>query len=614
MLVNRRRDLFLVLVAALGLACQATPSAQTAQAPSPTSAGARSPLAAFYERYWEEQSRFDPLAATGQGDNRFNDLLPNDQTAEFRERLRAFYADSLRQVESFDRRALRDDEKVTCEIFIYEMKERLEGLKLPTWMMPTNQFEGLPLTLGQYGSGQGMQPFKTVKDYDDWLKRVHGFVAWSDSAIENFRAGMKAGVVLPKTLVVKMIPQVRAKDIVVSDPTASLFYGPIRSLPSSFTAEEKSRLTEAYKKAILTDIVPTYRTWGDFLENEYLPKAGSHSGVSALPGGAAVYAHDVSFWTTTSKTPDEIHAIGLSEVARLRTKMERVKTEAGFTGDLKSYFELLKTDPKSFPYRTEREVLDAYRQIQARIEPNLKKMFRRTPTTPFEIRQTEAFRAASASAEYVQGSPDGTRPGIFYVPILDPTKKSVSGSESLFLHEAIPGHHYQVSLQQENRALPKFRQFAWYGAMGEGWALYAESLGKELGLYTDPVQYIGALGAETHRAIRLVVDTGLHTGKMTRDEAIEYMVANESIPREFATSEIERYMAVPGQALSYKIGALKIEELRARYEERLGSAFSLADFHDELLRDGAMPLASLEAKMDAWAVRARATARPTVRP
>jgi uncharacterized protein (DUF885 family) len=575
------------------------------QARATAAATPRSPLGAFYERYWEQQSRLDPMAATGQGDNRFNDLLPNDQTPEFRERLRAFYADSLRQIESLDRSGLPDDEKVTSEIFIYEMKQRLEGLKLRTWMMPTNQFEGLPLTLGQYGSGQGMQPFKTVKDYDDWLKRVHGFVAWSDSAMDNFRAGMNAGVVLPKALVVKMIPQVRGKDIVVTDPTESLFYGPIRRLPSSFSPEDKSRLTEAYKKAILTDIVPTYRKWGDFLQNEYLPRAGSHSGVSAIPGGAAIYAHGVSVWTTTSKTPDEIHAIGLAEVARLRTEMERVKGEAGFKGDLKSFFEYLKTDPKFFPYRSEKEVLDAYRQIQARIEPNLKKMFGRTPITPFEVRQTEAFRAASASAEYVQGSPDGTRPGIFYVPILDPAKKSVSGSESLFLHEAIPGHHYQVSLQQENRALPKFRQFAWYGAMGEGWALYAESLGKELGLYTDPYQYLGALGAETHRAIRLVVDTGLHTGKMTRDEAIEYMLANESISREGATSEIERYMAVPGQALSYKIGALKIKELRARYEARLGSAFSLPDFHDELLRDGAMPLASLEAKMEAWAARPR---------
>jgi uncharacterized protein (DUF885 family) len=280
-----------------------------------------------------------------------------------------------------------------------------------------------------------------------------------------------------------------------------------------------------------------------------------------------------------------------------------VKTTVGFRGDLEAFFDFLGKDPRFRPYRSEREVLDAYRKIQARIEPRLGTMFGRAPRTPFEIRATEAFRAASASAEYVQGSPDGTRPGIFYVPILDPAKATSTRTESLFLHEAIPGHHYQVSLQQENQALPRFRQFAWYGAMGEGWALYAETLGRALGLYTDPYQVMGALGAETHRAIRLVVDTGLHTGKMTREEAIAYMMANEAIAPEQATSEIERYMASPGQALSYKVGALQIQALRARYERQLGRGFSLAAFHDELLRDGAMPLGILEAKMDAWAAR-----------
>jgi uncharacterized protein (DUF885 family) len=282
--------------------------------------------------------------------------------------------------------------------------------------------------------------------------------------------------------------------------------------------------------------------------------------------------------------------------------MDSVRNAVGFTGDLKAFFEFMKTDKRFMPYKKPEDVLNGFRSIQAKIEPNLKKMFLHTPKSPFEIRQTEAFRAASASAEYVPGTPDGQRPGIFYVPILDAaTFNLTSGFESLFLHEAIPGHHYQISLQQENTRLPKFRRFAWYGAYGEGWALYCESLGKELGLYTDPYQYMGALGDEIHRAIRLVVDVAMHTKNMSREQAIQYMMENEAISEEGATAEIERYMAIPGQALSYKIGAMKIRALRNKYEKMLGDQFSLAAFHDEFLKDGCMPLEVVEKKMDAWA-------------
>jgi len=273
-----------------------------------------------------------------------------------------------------------------------------------------------------------------------------------------------------------------------------------------------------------------------------------------------------------------------------------------FKGDLNAFFEYMRSDKRFTPYKTPDEVLTATRAILSRIQPNLKKMFTNVPKSPFEVRQTEAFRAASASAEYIPGSPDGKRPGIYYIPIVDATKfNTTSGMESTFLHEAIPGHHYQISLQQENNSLPKFRRFSWYGAYGEGWALYCESLGKELGLYTDPYQYMGALGDEIHRAIRLVVDVAMHTGKMTREEAIKYMMDNEAVDERGATAEIERYMAVPAQALSYKIGALKIRELRNKYQEQLGSKFNLAAFHDEFLKDGCMPLEIVEKKMDAWA-------------
>ncbi|WP_210518533.1 DUF885 domain-containing protein [Hymenobacter terricola] len=594
-----------LVAAALTTACNQTKTTETAAGgTSGTAADSTKGLPGLFSSYWEKQSRLDPMSATAQGDNRYNDRLPNDGTRAYRDTLTAFYQDYLGRLEKFDRTSLSDNDKISYDIFQYEMKQRLAGLKLNTWMMPANQFWGLPLTLGQYGSGEGNQPFKTVKDYDNWLGRVRGFTVWTDTAIANFRRGVKAGVVLPKTLVVKMIPQMRGKDIVVTDPAKSLFYGPITRFPKDFSDADKTRLADAYKKAILTELVPSYQKMGDFLEKEYLPKARTTSGIAAIPGGPEMYSYYVAYWTTTTKTPAEIYKTGLAEVARIRGEMERVKNETGFKGDLKAFFEYLKTDKKFMPYKSPREVLDAFRKIQATIDPNLKKMFGRTPKTPFEIRETEKFREASASAEYNQGSPDGSRPGIFYVPIPDAAKfNTTSGMESLFLHEAIPGHHYQISLQQEDKDLPKFRRFAWYGAMGEGWALYTESLGKELGLYTDPYQYMGALGDEIHRAIRLVVDTGLHTRNMTREEAIAYMMANEAMSKDGATAEIERYMAIPGQALSYKIGALKIQELRAKYQKQLGSKFSLSNFHDELLKDGVMPLAVLETKMDAWAAK-----------
>ncbi|HEX3024037.1 MAG TPA: DUF885 domain-containing protein, partial [Chitinophagaceae bacterium] len=483
-----------------------------------------------------------------------------------------------------------------------EMEISLEGLKFRTNLIPANQFWGMTLDFGQLGSGEGNQPFKTVKNYDDWLKRMDAFSVWTDSAIQYFKKGIETNYVLPKSLVQKMIPQMDA--MVGSDVTKNLFYGPINKLPKDFSDADKKRLTETFTQSIQKNIIFSYKKLGNFLKNEYLPKARNTSGINALPDGAALYNYEIAYWTTTNKTADEIYNTGLSEVKRIRGLMDSVKNAVGFNGDLKSFFEFMKTDKQFMPYKKPEDVLNAFHAIHAKMEPNLKKMYGRVPKSKFEIRQTEAFRAASASAEYNQGSPDGSRPGIFYVPILDATKfNTTSGMESLFLHEAIPGHHYQSSLQMENEKLPKFRRFLWYGAYGEGYALYCESLGKELGLYTDPYQYMGALGDEIHRAIRLVVDVAIHTKNMTREEAITYMMDNEAIDENGATAEIERYMAIPGQALSYKIGALKIRELRNKYQQQLGDNFKLSDFHDEFLKDGCMPLEIVEKKMDDWAAK-----------
>ena len=562
--------------------------------------GGRKDFSQYLNDYYEGRMRLAPLDATQNGDNRYNALLPADFTDSYRDSLKIFYTLFQEGLKKFDRTSLTENDRLSYDILSWELTTHLEAFNYTGNYIPFNQFGGLPLTLGQLGSGDGFQPFHTLKDHEDWLLRARAFGPWTDSAIVYFRKGMAANFVLPASLVRKMIPQMQA--MVTDQPEKSLFYGPVSRLKSLPDTAAVAKLRAAYVQVIKEELIPSYKKLADFLTQEYLPKARASSGVSALPGGAAWYAYLVRDQTTTQKTPEEIYQTGLKEVTRIRALMDSLKKAVGFQGDLTAFFSYMNTDKKFMPYKTAQEVLAAFEAIHQRMQPNLSKMFGHTPKTGFEIRQTEAFRAASASAEYNQGSADGKRPGIFYVPILDATRfNTTSGMESLFLHEAIPGHHYQISLQQEDTLLPAFRRFGGNNAYVEGWALYCESLGKELGLYTDPYQYMGALGDEIHRAIRLVVDVAIHTKGMTREEAIKYMRDNEAISEEGATAEIERYMAIPGQALGYKIGALKIRELRSKYEVALKDRFRLAGFHDEILKDGAMPLDVLEKKMDAWA-------------
>ncbi len=587
--------LLIILSAAILLACNNNEIVGSTTTDSTT---APNDLSQFFDNYWEKRMKLFPLEATQNGDNRYNDQLLLDITDSFRDTLEAFYTTHLNNIQKFEQYKLIENDRISYDIFKREMETQLEGLKFHDHYIPFQQFWGLPLTMGQLGSGESSQPFKTAKDYRNWLSRAKTFSVWADSAISNFRKGIAAGIVLPKVLVVKMIPQMR--DMADSDTAKNVFFGPLRKMPAEIASD--TALKNEFTTTITNYVLPAYKRLGDFLQTEYLAKARTTTGISSRAEGAEQYKYLVRYWTTTNKTAEEIYQTGLAEVARIRAEMQRIKDSIGFKGDLNAFFNYLKGDKKFMPYKTPEEVLSAFGAIQQRIDPNLKIMFGRTPKTRFEIRQTEAFRAASASAEYNQGTADGSRPGIFYVPILDAIRfNTTSGMESLFLHEAIPGHHYQISLQQENESLPKFRRYSWYGAYGEGWALYTESLGKELGLYTDPYQYMGALGDEIHRAIRLVVDVGMHVKGMTREEAIKYMMDNEAINEEGTVAEIERYMAIPAQALSYKIGALKIWELRDKYTRQLGNKFSLSDFHDELLKDGVMPLEIIETKMDAWA-------------
>ena len=553
-------------------------------------------------KYYEGYLKMYPLEATMQGDSRYNDLLSNNISSEFISKEIEFYTDTQKKLKSIDYDDLSDEQKTVYDVLDYTLKDKIERYAYHPELLPFSQFEGLPLDFPLLGSAEGNQPFKTTKDYDNWLKRIDAFVIWMNTAEKNFREGMKHNVVLPKKLVVKMIPQMHSEEIITEDFDKNIFYGPIKKMPKNFSAKDKEKYKILYQEAISSKIIPAYQKMGDFLEKEYLPKARNTDGINALPNGKNIYEYYAKSWTTTNKTPEEINKIGLQQVAMLRAEMEKVKTQLGFKGSLEQFLTSLKTDKKAMPYKTPEEVIAAFNGILKKIEPKLPSMFSKFPKTPFEIRRTEKFREASASAEYRQGSADGKRPGIFYTPIPDATKYNVTnGFESLFLHEAIPGHHYQVSLQQENTEIPKFMRFGWFGAYGEGWAHYTETLGPEFGLYTDPYQKMGYLSDQMLRAVRLVVDTGIHTGKMTREEAIKYYLSNISDSEEGATAAIERYMAIPGQALGYKIGSLKILELRAKYQKQLGNKFNLAKFHDEILNQGCLPLSVLERKMELWA-------------
>lgn len=550
------------------------------------------------DAYWERKMQLFPLEATANGDNRYNNRFTITIAQSFRDTLSAFYADFQSQLAEIDSTGLTVEEQMSYGLLKYELKMGAEGLEFPTHYLPINQFWALTLDLPQLGSGTGNQPFKTVKDYDNFLERLGAFPAWTDTAIANMRKGIAAGWVLPRALVVKMLPQLEA--MIVTDKTTSIFYGPLRLMPDSF-GTERQRLTAAYGQAIDSIVVPCYRRLHIFLQEEYLPAARAGSGVGALQGGDKYYRYCIRQWTTTQLSPDSIYQTGLAEVARLEAEMNKVKDATGFKGSLKEFFVFLNNDPRFYPFTTAQQVLDSFMAIKKQEDPMLKKIFDHEPKTTFTIRQTEKFREASASAEYNPASEDGSRPGIFYTPIPNARKFNAVGMETLFLHEAIPGHHYQISLQQENKDLPKFRRFLWYGAYGEGWALYSETLGTELGLYRNPYQYFGHLSDGMHRAIRLVVDVGLHHKGMSREEAISYMMAHERISEEEATAEIERYMAIPGQALSYKIGQLTLLAERAKYEKQLGAKFSISAFHNEVLKYGCVPLQVLQAKLAAWA-------------
>jgi uncharacterized protein (DUF885 family) len=548
-------------------------------------------------QYSEDGLKLNPLLATSQGDSRYNDTLPNFLSLEHKKELVNYYTGYLEKSKKFKNAKLSENEQMSNAILKWECEINLEGLAFENYT-PIDQMWSMNLMIGQLAGGTSAQPFKTVEDYDNWLKRLDDYVVWLKSAKSQMQAGIKAKNVLPKSLIKKILPQLAS--VASAELVNNLFYSPINQFPENFTNVERSRLTSEYAKLITNKIVPVYKELHDFMANEYMKAGRESSGIQGTPNGDAYYAHQIKLYTTTTMTASEIHEIGIKEVARIRAEMEIVKKEVGYTGNLKEFFNEVRTKKELMPFTSPQQVIDNFNAIHKRMMPKVNALFSKQPTTPFEVRRTEAFREASASAEYNPGSLDGTRPGIFYVPIPDVTSYNMYSDEDLFLHEAIPGHHFQISLTQENEDLPQFRKTLWYSAYGEGWALYTESLGKELGLYSDPYQYFGMLGAEMHRAVRLVVDTGLHSKGWSREQAIQYSLDNEAESESSITAEIERYMANPGQALSYKIGQLKIMELRATAEASLGSDFDIKIFHEKILETGCVPLALLEEKIMNW--------------
>ena len=550
------------------------------------------------ENYFNDKNELNPLDATLNGQEKYNDQLQFEMTDSYRKKQNDFFLNYEKQLAEVDKEKLSEEEKNSFDIIIWEIEVGKQLLQQNANLTPIHQFWGTHLTMAQMAGGESAQPFKTEKDYKNFIKRMNLYSVWLDSAMVYMKKGIKKGVVLPTILTEKVIPQF--EEMITPKIEDNLFYTTIKTLPKSFSEAQKTEITKEYTSIINEKLMPKYKLMAEFLKSEYLPASRSTSGIGTIPGGKELYKTYVKQWTTTNMTPEEIHTLGLSEVKRLNSEMEKVKTQVGFKGTLKEFFNYVRSKPELKPFKKPEEVIANFERIHQIIKPNVDKLFSLQPKTPFQIKRTEAFREKTASAEYVQGAADGSRPGTFYVPIPDVKNYNYYADEDLFLHEAIPGHHFQISLQQENNELPDFRKFNWFGAYGEGWALYTESLGKELGLYNDPYQYFGMLGSEMHRAIRLVVDTGLHNKGWTREQAIQYSLDNEAESEASIIAEIERYMAIPGQALSYKVGQLKIMELRKKAEKELGPKFDIKVFHQKVLESGVMPLALLENKIDNW--------------
>jgi uncharacterized protein (DUF885 family) len=553
----------------------------------------------WLDAQWELTLQRQPILATALGDPRYNDRLIDTTTAAYRAQAKRELRQTLKELSGFKKDGLDPKDRISYSMLKLDLEQNLAGERFPDWMQPISQIGGLPSFLAQMGTGQSIQPFKTTKDYDDWLKRLALAVPVFDGSMANMRDGLKAGVTQPRAVMEKVLPQLQA--LAVTDPEQSLFWGPIKNFPEAVPAADRERITAEMRKLLSAQVLPAYARLLAFVRDEYTPKARKTTAWSALPDGKAWYAWRVQQATTLKLSPDEIHAIGLKEVARILGEMEGVRRQVGFQGDLKAFFKHLQDDPRYY-YSKPEDLLNGYRELQKKINGLTPKLFDIQPKADYEVREVEAFRAESAAgASYQSPSSDGSRPGVFYVNTFNLKAQPIFGMETLSLHEASPGHHFQISIAQEDQTLPKFRRYGSnYTAYVEGWALYAESLGKELGLFTDPYQWYGRLSDEQLRAMRLVVDTGLHHKGWTREQAIKYMLDNSSMAESDVVSEVERYIVWPGQALGYKIGQLEITKLRAEATAALGDRFDVKGFHRVVLTAGQVPLPVLRELVMDW--------------
>jgi uncharacterized protein (DUF885 family) len=593
-----------ILVFALMLAaCDKAPEPAAPAAEEPA-VGVVAELNQLYHEFDEDMLALNPVMATFRGDHRFNDTFgPYDLLSdEYGEAMYDLHKRYLARLLEYDSEQLDGQNRLNYEIFRYDRQNAIEredmGYNDYESLTPVSQFFSVANILPLLGSGAVAQPFQTPQHYDDWIKRSSFFATNVDMSIAKMREGVELGVVQPRVLMEKALPQLKAQ--VVDSPEKSAFYGPIARMPESFSDEDRERLTQAYEDHIMNTMVPAYAKLHAYIANEYMQHTRERVGQADSPGGADYYAFMVRESTTTDYTPEEIHEIGKREAERIYAEMEGVRDEVGFEGTMAEFFEFLRNDPQ-FHWETEEEILQGYEDLRNEIDPKLPMLFGKLAEAPYVIKAVEPFRAESmAAAQYFPGTPDGSRPGIFYVNTYDLPARPKWFMEALSIHEANPGHHFQISVAQEVEDMPAFRRFGGYTAYNEGWGLYAESLGKELGMYTDPLQYFGMLFGDIWRANRLVVDTGMHALGWTREEAIEYMANNSPITDTDVVAEVERYIAIPSQALAYKIGQLKIRELRNKAEEALGDKFDLRAYHDLVLTNGALPLFVLEAEVDRW--------------
>ncbi|TMO69380.1 DUF885 domain-containing protein [Pseudoalteromonas aurantia] len=557
-------------------------------------------MKAIAQNYFDDMIALNPVNGTFVGYTQYNDEFQAPSTPASRSKYVTLVKGYQSKLRAIDKTTLTGQSLISYNILARDLAFSLVGTQFPSYLIPINQMFGAHNTFASLGSGASAQPFNSAEDYDDFIERAKQYVIWLDGVEQNMREGIKQGVVLPKVLSAKLLPQFTVH--MVDDAEESVFWQPITNLPKDLTQEQKQQITSAYRNMIEGMLVPAYKKMAKFLETEYLPNSRSSVGLSSLSNGKAWYEYNIEQHTTMKLTADEIHQTGLSEVSRIRNEMNWVKEQLQFEGDLQAFFVHLR-ESDEFYFNSPEELISAYEKVKRKIDKRVPILFDIKPKAEYVVKAVESFRAESAAgASYSAPAPDGSRPGIFYINTHNLKAQPKFLVETLSIHEAAPGHHFQIALQQEIKDVPMFRKFGGYTVFSEGWALYAESLGKELGLFTDPLMWYGRLVDEQLRAMRLVVDTGLHAKNWSREQAITFMINNSSMAESDVVAEVERYIAWPGQAVSYKVGQFKIQELKDYAQSVLGKRFDVKAFHRQILTDGAVPMVILERKIKAWVV------------